>query len=110
METIRTPKPTNFESFVEIYAGYFKITNKAINFEEQNSVPILLRNKYVNEFSEQEFEHSLGSFGIVPKVMNKNSKKIYAIKRIALTKEELEKAFIELNLKSFCCRAHRFVD
>jgi alpha-tubulin suppressor-like RCC1 family protein len=71
-EIIQTPKPTNFESFEEIYAKYFKTTQKAINFEEQNSVPILSRdkmmqavekitnsvpissqNKYVNEFSEQ---------------------------------------------------------
>jgi hypothetical protein len=96
-ERIRTPKATNFESFVEIYAKYFKITNKAINFEEQNSVPILLREKYVNEFSEQNLI-SFGSFGIVSKVMNKNSKKIYAIKRIALKKEESGKAFKELNL------------
>jgi alpha-tubulin suppressor-like RCC1 family protein len=52
-ERIRTPKPTNFESFVEIYAKYFKITHKAINFEEKNSVPIKLQNKYAKEFSEQ---------------------------------------------------------
>jgi alpha-tubulin suppressor-like RCC1 family protein len=52
-ETIRTPKPTNFESFVDIYAKYFKITHKAINIEEQNSDSILLPDKYVNEFSEQ---------------------------------------------------------
>jgi alpha-tubulin suppressor-like RCC1 family protein len=54
-EIIRTPKPTNFKSFVEIYAEYFKITNKAINFEKQNSVPnpIKLQNKYAEEFSEQ---------------------------------------------------------
>jgi alpha-tubulin suppressor-like RCC1 family protein len=58
-EIIRTPKPTNFESFVEIYAKYFEITHKAINFEEQNSAPIpipdqiKLQNKYANEFSEQ---------------------------------------------------------
>jgi alpha-tubulin suppressor-like RCC1 family protein len=96
-EIIRAPKPTNFESFVEIYAGYFKITNKAINFEEQNSSPILLPDKFVTEFSEQS-SISFGSYGIVSKVVHKNSKKIYAIKRIALTKEELEKAFIELNL------------
>jgi len=96
-EIIRTPKPTNFESFVEIYAKHFKITNKAINFEDQNSDPILLRHKYANEFSEQSLI-SCGGFGIVSKVMNKNSKKIYAIKRIALNKEESEKAFKELNL------------
>jgi serine/threonine protein kinase len=36
-----------------------------------------------------------GGFGIVSKVMHKNSKKKYAIKRIALNKEELEKAFKE---------------
>ena len=96
-EIIRTPKSTNFESFVEIYAEYFKITNKAINFEEQNSVPILLQNKYVNEFSEQNLISS-GSFGFVSKVMHKNSRKIYAIKRIALNKEESEKAFKEFNL------------
>ncbi len=111
-EIIRTPKPTNFESFVNIYAKYLKITlkaihfqqnstsilsqdkyvNKAINFEEQNTDPILLRDKYVNEFSEQSLI-SFGSFGIVSKVMNKNSKKIYAIKRIALNEKESEKAF-----------------
>jgi alpha-tubulin suppressor-like RCC1 family protein len=33
-EVIRAPKPTNFESFDEIYAKYLKITHKAINFEE----------------------------------------------------------------------------
>jgi serine/threonine protein kinase len=86
-EIIRAPKPTDLKSFVEIYSEYFKITNKAINFE----------GKYVTEFSEQS-SISFGSYGIVSKVMHKNSKKIYAIKRIALTKEELEKAFIELNL------------
>jgi serine/threonine protein kinase len=51
----------------------------------------------VNEFSEESLI-SCGGFGIVSKVMNKNSKKIYAIKKIALNKEELEKAFKELNL------------
>jgi hypothetical protein len=96
-ERIRTPKPTNFESFVDIYAKYLEKTHKAINFEEQNSVPILLQNKYVNEFYEQSLI-TFGNFGIVSKVMNKNSKKIYAIKKIALNKEELEKAIKELNL------------
>jgi alpha-tubulin suppressor-like RCC1 family protein/tRNA A-37 threonylcarbamoyl transferase component Bud32 len=96
-EIIRTPKPTNFESFVDIYAKYLKITHKAINFEYQNSDPIILRDKYVNEFSEQSLI-SCGGFGFVSKVMHKNSKKIYAIKRIALNEEELEKAFKELNL------------
>jgi hypothetical protein len=94
---IRTPKPTNFESFVEIYAKYFKITHKAINFEEQTSAPILLRDKYKNEFSEQSLI-SCGGFGIVSKVKHKNSGKLYAIKRIALNKEELNKAFKELKL------------
>jgi tRNA A-37 threonylcarbamoyl transferase component Bud32 len=96
-EIIRTPKSTDFKSLVEIYARYFKITNKAINFEEQNSVPILKRDKYMNEFSEQNLISS-GSFGLVSKVMHKNSKKIYAIKRIALNEKESEKAFKELNL------------
>jgi serine/threonine protein kinase len=51
----------------------------------------------VNEFSEQCLISS-GGFGIVCKVMHKNSKKIYAIKKIALNKEESEKAYKELNL------------
>jgi hypothetical protein len=96
-ERIQTPKPTNFESFVDIYAKYFKITQKSINFEDQNSVPILLRNKYSNEFSELSFISS-GGFSIVSKVTHKNSKKNYAIKKIALNEKELEKAFKELNL------------
>ncbi len=41
---------------------------------------------------------SCEGFGIVSKVMHKNSGKIYAIKRIALNKEELEKAFKEFKL------------
>jgi hypothetical protein len=40
-EIIRTPKPTSFESFVEIYAEYFKITNKAINLK--NKIQFRLR-------------------------------------------------------------------
>jgi alpha-tubulin suppressor-like RCC1 family protein/tRNA A-37 threonylcarbamoyl transferase component Bud32 len=96
-EIIRTPKPTNFESFVDIYAKYLKITYKGINFEKQNSTLILLQDKYVNVFSEQSLI-SFGSFGIVSKVIHKNSKKIYAIKRIALNKDELETVFKELNL------------
>jgi hypothetical protein len=102
-EIIRTPKPTIFESFVKIYAKYFKITDKAINFEEQNSAlipnsdPIQLQDKYANEFSEQNLL-SCGGFGIVSKVVHKNSGKIYAIKTIALNNEELEKAFKELKL------------
>jgi tRNA A-37 threonylcarbamoyl transferase component Bud32 len=92
---IRTPKATNFKSFVEIYAKYFKITNKAINFEEQN--PLLLRDKYVNEFSEQSLISS-GGYGIVCKVMNKNSRKLYAIKKIPLNRTECEKFYKELNL------------
>ncbi len=55
------------------------------------------QNKYVNEFSEQNLI-SFGSFGFVSKVMHKNSKKNYAIKRIALNEEESEKTFKELNL------------
>jgi serine/threonine protein kinase len=51
----------------------------------------------VNEFSEQSLI-SCGGFGIVSKVLNKNSNKIYAIKRIALNEKELETAFKELNL------------
>jgi serine/threonine protein kinase len=72
--------------------------HKAINIEEQNSVPPLLQNKYKNEFSEQPWKFSRGSFGTVTKVLNKNSKKFSAIKRIALNEEDSKKAFKELNL------------
>jgi alpha-tubulin suppressor-like RCC1 family protein len=69
-EIIRKPEPTNLESFVGIYAKYLKITNKAINFEDQNSAPIpipdpiKLQNKYANEFSEQS---SISSGECIPK-------------------------------------------
>ncbi len=56
-----------------------------------------MKDKYSNEFSEQCLISCEG-FGIVSKIMHKNSKKTYAIKKIALTKEELEKAFKELNI------------
>jgi RCC1 and BTB domain-containing protein len=112
-EIIRTPKPTNFESFVDVYAKYFKITNKAINFEEQNSVLISLENKFVkvkankteynmgsavNRFNSKpnealsryksDFEElepiGSGSFGTVYKVMNCLDRQQYAVKIIAL--------------------------
>jgi alpha-tubulin suppressor-like RCC1 family protein len=60
-EIIRTPKQTNFESFVEIYAEYFKITSKAINFEEQNSAPVL---KCINNKMSQTME----KFGVLNKL------------------------------------------
>jgi alpha-tubulin suppressor-like RCC1 family protein/tRNA A-37 threonylcarbamoyl transferase component Bud32 len=110
-EIIRTPKPTYFESFVDIYAEYFKITPKAINFEEENSdpillqnsaqipgsVPILLQDKYAKEFSELSLI-SFGTYGFVSKVMQKNSKEIYAVKKIPLNQKEYEKVSKELNI------------
>ena len=56
-----------------------------------------MRDKYVNEFSEQSLIYC-GGYGIVCKVMHKNSGNLYAIKRIALNTEELEKAFKDLKL------------
>jgi tRNA A-37 threonylcarbamoyl transferase component Bud32 len=110
-EIFRTPKRTNFESFVDIYAEYFKITPKAINFEEENSdpillqnsaqipgsVPILLQDKYAKEFSELSLI-SFGTYGFVSKVMQKNSKEIYAVKKIPLNQKEYEKVSKELNI------------
>jgi alpha-tubulin suppressor-like RCC1 family protein len=110
-EIIRTPKRTNFESFNEIYAKYFKITHKAINFENQNSVPISLQNKFVkvkanktehnlnvNRFNSQPNETlsryksdfkeleliGSGGFGKVCKVINCLDLQQYAVKIILL--------------------------
>ncbi len=97
-ERIRTPEATKFESFVETYAKYFKITNKAINIEElKNSFSILLRDKYVNKFSEQGLI-SFGSYSFVSKVKDIFSKQIYGINRITLNEKGLEKPSKRLNL------------
>jgi alpha-tubulin suppressor-like RCC1 family protein/tRNA A-37 threonylcarbamoyl transferase component Bud32 len=95
--TTRKLKSIKLESFVEFYAKYLNITHKAFNFEEQNSISIILRNKYVNEFTEQSLI-SFKNFSVISKVMHKSSKRNYVIKRIAINKEESNKAFKELNL------------
>jgi hypothetical protein len=56
-EIIRTPKPTNFKSFVEIYANFFRITNEAINFEEQSGVPIRQRENILKTQTRLEEEN-----------------------------------------------------
>jgi RCC1 and BTB domain-containing protein len=103
-EIIQTPKPTNFESFVEIYAKYFKITNKAINFEEENGEKVKAnKTEYnlvssVNQFNSQPNEtlsrYKLdfkeleliggGTFGKVCKVINCLDQQQYAVKIILL--------------------------
>jgi hypothetical protein len=103
-EIILTPKPTDFKSFVEIYAKYFKITNKAINFEEGNgekvkanktkynlgsdvnlfnSQPNETLSRYKSDFKELELIGS-GGFGKVCKVINCLDQQQYAVKIILL--------------------------
>jgi alpha-tubulin suppressor-like RCC1 family protein len=72
-EIIRTPKTTNFESFAEIYAKYFKITNKAINLES----------RYKSDFKELKLI-GCGTFGKVYKVINDLDRQQYAVKVILL--------------------------
>ncbi len=57
-EYIRTPKPTNFESFVDIYAKYLKVTHKAINFDEQKISQIIENFDVLNE-SNDEFKQKV---------------------------------------------------
>jgi hypothetical protein len=66
-EIIRTPKRTNFESFVDIYAKYFEITHKAINFEEQN------RAKQNKKSKKQNILKFFKYFNITHKASNQNS-------------------------------------
>ncbi len=51
----------------------------------------------MNEFSEQNLKSCRG-FGIVSKVKNKNSGKLYAVKKIALNKNDSDIALTELKL------------
>jgi alpha-tubulin suppressor-like RCC1 family protein len=111
-EIIRTPKRTNFQSFDGIYTKYFKITHKAINFEEQNSVELrddldssekVKANEYNSESSSNRFNSHLnetlsryksefkelefigkGGFGVVRKVLNYLDQQHYAVKMIRL--------------------------
>jgi hypothetical protein len=103
-EIILTPKPTNLESFVDIYAKYLKITHKAINIEEENgekvkanktkynlgsdvnlfnSQPNETLSRYESDFKELELIGS-GGFGKVCKVINCLDRQQYAVKIIVL--------------------------
>jgi alpha-tubulin suppressor-like RCC1 family protein len=92
-----SPKQTNFESFIHIFAYYTQITPQVIDFEEYNTVPVLRKNKYKNDFSEK-FQISSGAFGVVYKAEDKKISRNYAIKKIVLNGKGSDKTFRELKL------------
>jgi serine/threonine protein kinase len=75
------------------------------DLELYDSNPKWINGRYGQEFDEKALLSSNGSFGIVFKALNRKDSKIYAIKKIALSDEELEKVFRELimmkKLKSY---------
>jgi alpha-tubulin suppressor-like RCC1 family protein/thiamine kinase-like enzyme len=91
---ISTMRKTEFKSFEDIFAHYFKITHKTIDVEKR------FRNgKYSIEFTEIRIIAS-GGFGIVCEAKNKINNQFYAIKKIPIDKQFEEKAMKEIEILS----------
>jgi hypothetical protein len=95
-EKMKAPKETTFESFQQIFANYFQITYKEIHRLDEclNSLKQFKKDKYNSKFEEINFISS-GNFGIVCRALNKETKKLYAIKRIPFSKDQEERVFKE---------------
>jgi serine/threonine protein kinase len=97
---IKNPKESKFYSLPDIFAQYFKITHKAIDFDENASRFKTIKNgKCDNEFRDQSLI-GCGAFGIVYKAIDKFDGKVYAIKKIALNEKEIQLVSKELDMIS----------
>jgi hypothetical protein len=95
-ETISIPKITEFNSFHEIFGHYFQITHKAFNRKEefQETLNQTEISQYHNDFDEKEYISS-GTFGVVFRAICKKSGKSFAIKKVPLSKDQIESGQIE---------------
>ena len=90
------PKETQFKTFVEVFAHYFQITNKTINFEETNELNNNFRN-YNKKFTEIKIISS-GNYGIVCEARNKRNDELFAIKKIPINESLLERVRKEIQI------------
>jgi serine/threonine protein kinase len=97
---IKNPKESKFNSLPDIFAQYFKITHKAMDFDENATRSKTIKNgKCDNEFKDQSLI-GCGAYGIVYKANDKFNGKVYAIKKIAPNEKEIQLVSKELNFIS----------
>jgi alpha-tubulin suppressor-like RCC1 family protein len=91
VEKIKDSNATEFESFNDIFMNYFGITYKIIHRLDDSLRTLfsLKKIKYKTIFNELCFISS-GNFGIVCKVIDKNSGKTFAIKKVPLSESQKE--------------------
>jgi hypothetical protein len=95
---INKPKEYKFKSIDEVFALYFQITYKIIDFEKSfPDVENTGNGKYSKEFNELGLI-SFGCYSIVCKAFDKKSKKIFAIEKIPFEKKFEEKTLKEIEI------------
>jgi alpha-tubulin suppressor-like RCC1 family protein len=91
---INNPFETPFECFNEVFAQYFQITYKTIDFKKNVG-----KGKYSKDFYELNLI-SYGGFGSVYKAMHKESQELFAIKKIPIDENSKEKILKEAEILS----------
>jgi alpha-tubulin suppressor-like RCC1 family protein len=85
---------TQFECLGEVFADYFQITYKTISIEKN-----IGKGKYSKNFNELNLI-SYGSYGSVYKAMHKESRNLFAIKKILINEMSKEKVLKEVEILS----------
>jgi hypothetical protein len=100
-ENVTEPKPTEFNSFNQVFINFFNITYNRLNIERILCNKTLIETKQSGEYFKNFTEIcviSFGTFGIVSKAKQKNKNEIFAVKKIAINDKSNDYILRELRI------------